>query len=53
LFQESKILNIQSEQISKLHLKIQEIDKWKNEVIILFTNQIEESQNYKRYRQHY
>ena len=46
-------MKIQSDQIVKLHNKIQEIDKWKIEVETLFLNSYEEKTNYKRYKDHY
>ena len=51
--QEAKSLKLSSDQISKLAQKIQEIDKWKQEVNNLYQNEQEEKINYKRYRDHY
>ena len=53
LLQEAKDLKLQSDQITKLNQKIIDIDKWKQEVQALFSNQEEELADYKRYRDHY
>jgi hypothetical protein len=49
--QEAKDLKLQSDQITKLSQKIQEIDKWKQEVLNL--DEEEEKSNYKRFKDHY
>lgn len=53
LLEEANEMGLQSDQISKLQQKLNDIDKWKDEVIALFSNEDEEAQNFKRYRDHY
>jgi vacuolar-type H+-ATPase subunit I/STV1 len=53
LLEEAKELKLQSEQISKLTTKINDIDNWKHEVQQIFNNVEEETLNYKRYLGYY
>ena len=53
LLVEAKQMKLQSDHITKLQNKVNDIDKWKLEVQNLFKNYREEMTNYKRYRDHY
>ena len=53
LLVEAQELKLQSDHIIKLQNKVNDIDKWKDEVQSLFQNYREEITNYKRYRDHY
>ena len=53
LLVEAKQMKLQSDHITKLQNKVNDIDKWKLEVQNLFKNYREEVTNYKRYRDHY
>tara|TARA_B110000285_G_C14892099_1_gene499022 strand:- start:382 stop:564 length:183 start_codon:yes stop_codon:yes gene_type:complete len=46
-------MKLQSDQISKLIKTLGEIDKWKQEVTVVFQNEEIEKLNYKRYREQY
>ena len=53
LLHEAGEMGLQSDQVSKLQNKLNDIDKWQAEVASLFKNSNEEISNYKRYRDHY